>query len=729
MQANLKEFFDYKPIFEQEKIDEFFEKEVKQKSIKYLWEEAWEKIQKAYNYALKAHWDEKRLSWEPYIVHPVYVAKYLLMIKPWVSAIQAALLHDVIEDTPISWDDILEEFWPEVAFLCLGLEKVAKVRYQWEDRQVETLKKTFLAMGRDIRVIFIKLADRMHNIQTLKYHPKKEKQERIAQETIKIYAPLAKRLWIEVLQIYLENGAFAILHPNEFLSISNYLDKYFSKLNIDRLVDNLRKILDNQNIDYEFISWRVKTPYRIYLKFFKYNTHDINQIKDILAFRIIVQNISLCYKTLGVVHSNYTPIINKIKDYISLPKPNWYQSLHTTILWLYKTPVEIQIRTAQMHEFAEYWVAAHFLYKETWKSIPVNNKQIEWINKLKDMVQNYQQVWAENKWFFNVLDIDFLRQSVFVYTPKGKVIELPKGSTVLDFAFRVHTDIWFKFKSAIVNWKIVPINYKLRNWDIVDIKNFKNKYVVKQSWLEYVISPTSRSKIRSFLNKHEREKQIQMWLDILNKKLKEYDLPEVFSKDDKVEKYYWEKKIESILIQISNKNITAWKVIKQVYQIIEKKEKGNKNSEVKSITNEMIIDDSSFYKYSLCPECNPTTKDKIIWKVTKDGIKIHDIKCKALRSVNFNKLIEAHWKNQEKQNYNILLHFDISWKLENVVSILNLINNINIKVVHINTFKENDKDFIDIVISIKVPTILYYLNQKLKKEWNSLYNMYKISFK
>lgn len=730
MQVSLKDFFDYQPIFEQKCIDEFFEKEVKQKAMEYLWQKAWELLQKAYDFANKSHWSEKRLSWEPYIVHPVYVTKYLLMIKPWITTLQAALLHDVIEDTDVTWDEILDQFWPDVAFLCLGLEKVSKVRYKWEDRQIETLKKTFLAMGRDIRVIFIKLADRIHNIQTLKYHPKKEKQQRIAKETIKIFAPLAKRLWIEVFQTYLENWAFAILNPEEFNRIKKYLDKYYSKVDISKLEKKLEKLLEENDINHISISWRLKSPYRIYLKFEKYNTHDIMEIKDILAFRIILHKISDCYKTLGVIHGKYTPIIKKIKDYISLPKPNGYQSLHTTILWFYKTPVEIQIRTDHMDNFAEYWVAAHFLYKE-WSTNNINKKQLDWINKLKAMVQEYQEDEDKNKWFFNVLDIDFLRQSVFVYTPKGKIIELPKWSTVLDFAFRIHTDVWFKFKSAIVNWKIVPINYKLRNGEIVDIKTFKNKYVIKQSWLDYVISPTSKAKIKSFINKQEKEKQIEIWLDYLNKKLREYNLPEVYSKSDKISKNYNNKDLESLLIQVFNKNISPWKIIKDIYKLADKKEeKPIKKEEWESITNQVIIEDSPLYKYYFCPECNPTIKDQIIWKVTKDWVKIHNLKCKALNSVNFEKLVEAHWKNQNRENYKVLFRFDITWNLENVVPILNLIQGFSIKVLNINTFQDQDnkKDFMDVKVSIKLPTTLHLINQKLKREWRRLFNSHKVFF-
>ncbi len=729
MQVSLKEFFDYQPIFEQTQIDDFFEKEVKQKAIEYLWKEAWDKLQKAYDFALKSHGNEKRLSWEPYIVHPVYVTKYLLMIKPWITALQAALLHDVIEDTDVTWDEVLEEFWPDVAFLCLWLEKVSKVRYKWEDRQVETLKKTFLAMGRDIRVIFVKLADRIHNIQTLKYHPKKEKQERIAEETIKIFAPLAKRLWIDVFQTYLENGAFSILHPKEFERIYKYLNKYYSQVNVEKLRKKIEKLLNENDINFISVSWRLKTPYRIYLKFEKYNTHDITEIKDILAFRIILNKISHCYKTLWVVHSEYTPIIKKIKDYISLPKPNGYQSLHTTILWLYKTAVEIQIRTDHMNDFAEYWVAAHFLYKE-WLTNNINKKQVDWINKLKEMVDEYQEAWSENHWFFNVLDIDFLRQSVFVYTPKWKIIELPKWSTVLDFAFRIHSDIWFKFKSAIVNWKIVPINYRLINWDIIDIKSFKNKYVVKQSWLDYVISPTSKTKIRSFINKQERDQQIVRGLDFLNKELNEYKLPEINTKNDKISKMYNEKELNSLLVKVFNKNISPSKLIKDIYNISNKKdEEKSLKKEEKVVVNQVIVENSPLYKYYLCPECNPTINNQIIWKVTKDWIKIHTMKCKALNSVNFEKLVESHWKWQERQYYKILFHFNVSWKIENIVPIINIIQGFNIKVLNINTFQDQYKsDYMDIKVSIKLPTTLHLINQKIKKEWKNLFKAYKVSF-
>jgi guanosine-3',5'-bis(diphosphate) 3'-pyrophosphohydrolase len=734
MNIKLKDFFNYKPIYDEKQIDEFFENEVKKPAVDYLWEEAWEQIQKAYDFAKKSHGNEKRLSWEPYIVHPVYVAKYLMMIKPWLYAIQAALLHDVIEDTPVTAEEIKKEFWPEVAFLCLGLEKVSKVRYHGEDRQIETLKKTFLAMGHDIRVIFVKLADRIHNIQTLKYHPKREKQERIANETLKIYAPIAKRLWIEVFQLYLENGAFAILEPEEFNRIFNYLEKNYSKVNIDKLIKKLKILLKEANIEYLDIKGRLKSPYRIYLKFQKYNTRNIEEIKDILAFRIIVKDIPTCYTTLGVIHSKYTPIIKRIKDYISIPKPNWYQSLHTTILGLYKTPVEIQIRTKEMDELAEYGVAAHFIYKELWDSKQVSSSQIEWVNKLKEIAKEYQE-WKDNKSFFNILDVDFLRKSVFVYTPAGKIIELPRGATVLDFAFRIHTDIWLRFKSALVNGKIVPIDYKLRNGDIVEIKTFKNKYSAKKAWLDYVVSPTSKNKIRQFLNHLEREKFISLGKEILNEELKKYKLPELNSKENKISSVLTEEELNRNLILIASRNITPWKLIRTYYpeviqlkNLVETETKEKINEIEKQVKDQVIIDNSKLFKYTFCPECKPSKWDKIIWKVTKEWIKIHKTTCKALKTVNFQKLVEAHWEGQEDSYYDVLISFDISWKLDSMVDILNTLKSFNIKLSNVNSYSKWDKNYLDVTIKVKLPTTLHLINQKLKKETSHLFNRYKIKF-
>ena len=727
MQSDLKKFLNYQPIFEEEKIDEFFEKEVKTPVVDYLWEEAGEILQKAYDFTKKAHWNEKRLSWEPYIVHPVYVAKYLLMIKPDIVSLQAALLHDVIEDTSVTPEEIKDKFWPQVAFLCLSLEKVSKVRYRGEDRQLETLKKTFLAMWQDIRVIFVKLADRIHNIQTLKYHPKKEKQIRIANETLKIYAPVAKRLWIEVFQLYLENWAFAIIQPEEFNRIFSYIEKNYSKVNIDKIIKKLEDLLKENQIDYLEIKWRLKSPYRIYLKFQKYNTKDISVIKDILAFRIIVKDIPTCYTTLWVIHSKYTPIIKRIKDYISLPKPNWYQSLHTTILGLYKTPVEIQIRTNKMDEFAEYGIAAHFLYKENINDTKAAEKQIKWVNRIKELVEQYKDSLSDNSKLFSILDTEFLRNSIFVYTPKWDVVELPKWATVLDFAFKIHTDLWLKFKTGLVNWKIVPIDYQLRNGDIVEIKAFKEKYTVKKEWLNYVITHSAKQKIRQYLNRKEKDQFLQLWKIILNQKLSELSLPELGSKDDKITKKYEPSELESILLQIARKNLNVLKFIRAFYNVDFEKNTFWNDDKKEKIQPKVIIDDSPLFKYDFCPECKPTVNDRIIWKITKDWVKIHKTTCKALKKVNFSKLIEAHWLWEDEKPYDIDFVFDID-DHDSLFDILALINWFNIKINQINTVNKNWKTYLVISTKVKLPTTLALINEKLKKD-KCCYKSFKILFK
>ncbi len=731
MQTSLKEFFNYKPIFNEKEIDIFFENEVKKTVINYLWEDAWKKLQEAYDFAKISHWDEKRLSWEPYIVHPVYVTQYLLMIKPWITALQAALLHDVIEDTPVTAEQIMEKFWSNTALLCVWLEKVSKVRYQWEDRQLETLKKTFLAMWQDIRVIFIKLADRIHNIQTLEYHPKREKQIRIANETLKIYVPIAKRLGMEVFQLYLENWAFSILNPKEFKRIFSYLDTHYSKVNVNNIIQNIESLLNEHNIEILNIKWRLKSPYRIYRKFQKYNTNDISVIKDILAFRIIVKDIPTCYTILWIIHSKYIPIIKRIKDYISIPKSNWYQSLHTTVLWLYKTPVEIQIRTKQMDELAEYWIAAHFLYKDQIQDPNVASKQVEWVNKLKQLVEEYKDSPQKNKRLFSILDIDFLRNSIFVYTPKWKVIELPRWAKVLDFAFRIHTEIWLKFKSAIVNWKIVPIDYKLRNWDIIEIKTFKEKYTAKKDWLEYVISPTSKQKIRQFLNLQEREEFIKIWTNLINLKLLEFWLPTLNSKNDKISKQYYEKELENLLLQVAKKNFSPTKVISSVYKKYDLKWNTQNNViNIEKVTKQakVVIDDSLLFKYSLCQECKPKFWDKIIWKVTKDWIKIHKTTCSALNKVNFWKLVESHWFWEQKKPYEIDIIFDITWKIDKIDTLIKLIKDFNIKIVWINTNNHNNKTLLKISIYTKLPSTIASISDTLKRS-KLLFNNYKIVFK
>ncbi|MDO4713522.1 MAG: HD domain-containing protein [bacterium] len=311
----------------------------------------------AYHFTKNAHAGVKRLSGEPYIIHPLKATLFLMELKPDLESIQSCIMHDVIEDTPITYEEIAAEFGEEVANICEGLVKVSKVRYQGEDRHLETIKKTFLAMAKDLRVIFVKLADRIHNIQTLQFHPEEKKRKKIAEETLKIYAPIAKRLGLYHFQLLLENGSFAVLNPDEFHKITSYLKKYFreGEKYTEKGLKMLTSLIKKEGVKNFQVKGRIKSPYRVYEKLSKkYHETDISTVMDLLAFRVITEDIGDCYTVLGIIHKYYIPLIKKIKDYIALPKFNGYKSIHTTVLGMFRFPVEIQIRTQEMDNVAEY---------------------------------------------------------------------------------------------------------------------------------------------------------------------------------------------------------------------------------------------------------------------------------------------------------------------------------------------------------------------------------------
>lgn len=727
----LEKFIDYKPVYDED--PRFLVDDIVETAKSYLPENQISEIRKAYEFAKKAHEWQKRLSWEPYIIHPVRVTQFLMKIKPDIQSIQASLLHDVIEDTSYTYEDIEKNFWKEVADLCEWLVKVSKVRYKhipdkeeaWELRQLETLKKTFLAMWRDLRVIFIKLADRIHNIQTLHYHPKPEKRQRIALETLKVYVPISQRLGFSIFQWYLENWAFKILNEKEFRRIFNYVKKKYWNWEryIDKWIKKLKDILDSNKIFYYNIKWRLKSPYRIYKKLEKYQTKDISKVLDILAFRIITNNIPNCYTILWLIHSKYTPIIKKIKDYIAVPKINGYKSLHTTILWMFKFPVEIQIRTKEMDEQAEYWVAAHFAYKESWKPVSVEERQAKWIKKLQEIVKSYQ-IEDNKEDFKNALQVEILEKNIFAYTPKWDIIELPKWSTVLDFAFRIHTDIWLRFKNALVNWKIVPIDYKLKNWDIVEIKVYKNKYTASASWLDVLYTPSAKAKLNRFLKQQERKKLIQLWEKFLDDKLKKLWLPTLFSKNDKISKQLDRKQLEDTLVIIAEWKLWVNKFIKNFYDIItdKKDETQTTYTELKKNeewTHKVIIDIDKSLDYTLCSECKPRFPDKIIARSGKDWIKIHKLSCWAIKNISYNKLLEANWEGEGPNIYYLHLETYILNKPWILMQLLVVFSELNINISSITTNPEEKINHfirVDIVAEIRIPSKVSYLLKELKNK-------------
>ncbi len=679
----IQTFHNYQPLFDEdpkEYLDAILKK------ADYLTKDELDLVHKAYRVSRDAHAGVVRHSWEPYIVHPVRVLEFLMMLRPDVASLQAALLHDVVEDTDTEIEEIIEMFWEEVAELCEGLEKVSKVRFSWEARQLETLKKTFLAMWKDLRVIFIKLADRIHNIQTLHYHPKKEKIRRIAEETLKVYVPIAKRLWLYVYQGYLENWAFKNRDYKEYKRIYTYVIKKYG--DVDRYrnwwIDRLTDLCAEENIPYLDIKWRLKSPYRIYKKLKKYQTKDISKVMDVLAFRVLTKSVGDCYNMLWVIHKHYTPIFAKMKDYIALPKPNGYRSLHTTILWMFDFPVEIQVRTKAMEEVAEYWVAAHFAYAEAWTATSISEKQVNWIQNLQEIVTKFKNE-EDKDWFKQHLNIEILQKNIFVYTPKGDIIELPAGSKVLDFAFRVHTDIGLKFKTAFINGRIVPLDYKLKTWDIVDIKTFKSKISAKKWWENYLHTPTAKTKLTRYLRQLQKESTLKQVTDSINERLHIFQLPLLWSKEDKLKTNYGSDDREQILWKVYDKQITPTKLLRTVYnkeiEAMEKTEVARK-AEKRALYREavsnnlgswgVIIDGDKELTAVLCPACKPWNTQKIIAKTDRWSMKIHTLDCEALATIKSSKLYEAHRKGSETNRYTLHLYLkvvDKPWKLLKVLQI------------------------------------------------------------
>lgn len=500
---------------------EFKDKDVEFKHLidtihSYLPKAKCDDVTKAYQLAEEAHKDQRRVSGEPYILHPLAVAQILADMKIDTTTITASLLHDVVEDTSYTLDDLKKMFGKEVAFLVDGVTKLSRLNYRTkEDQQLNSMRKMFLAMAKDVRVVVIKLADRLHNMRTLRYM-RSDKQKRIAQETLEIFAPLAHRLGSFNIKWELEDLSFRYLEPDKYYDLVDQMKqkRHVREEIVNEAIDVLKKALDEAHIHCE-INGRPKHFYSIYKKMKKDN-RDLSQVYDLFAIRVIVDDVKDCYGVLGIVHSLWKPLPYRFKDYIAMPKPNNYQSLHTTVIGTRGQPVEIQIRTWEMHRIAEYGVAAHWRYKEGNQTANKDafDEKMGWLRNLLEW-----QDTSNPKEFVNALKLDAFSDEVFVFSPRGDVIDLPQGAIPIDFAYRIHTDVGHRCVGAKINGKIVPLDYKLKNGDIVEIITSK---VGKPSldWLNIVGSSESRSKIRSWFKKENREENIAKGLDALERECK-----------------------------------------------------------------------------------------------------------------------------------------------------------------------------------------------------------------
>jgi len=479
-------------------------------------------IKKAYVYSARVHQGQLRNSGEPYLVHPLEVAGILAQLKLDEASIVTGLLHDTIEDTLATRDELTDLFGEEVANLVDGVTKLSKfsasATLSQEEKQAENFRKMIIAMAQDIRVILVKLADRTHNMRTLE-HMKEEKQQRIAQETLDIYAPLANRLGISWIKTELEDLSLRYLKPHDFADL---LDKVgHRKKEREKYIEDVVKIIDSglkeRNVQGR-IHGRFKHIYSIYKKI-KAQGIDFDQIQDIIAFRLILPDVPSCYEALGIIHSLWKPVPGRFKDFIAIPKPNMYQSLHTTVIGPLGERVEVQIRTEEMHRIAEEGIAAHWAYKEGKSVISKDDEKFAWLRQLME----WQQDLKDPKEFLETVKVDLFTDEVFVFTPKGDVRSLPRGATPVDFAFAIHSDVGSRCVGAKVNGKIVPLRYKLKNGDTVEVLTSASAHPSKD-WLTFVKTSRAQQRIRGYIKEQQREKSLQLGRELTEREFRRFSL-------------------------------------------------------------------------------------------------------------------------------------------------------------------------------------------------------------
>ena len=631
-------------------IDDLIEK------LTYLNESEIEEVKKAYLFASKYHEDQYRMTKEPFIVHPLNVAMILTTIKADVNTICAALLHDVIEDTEITKDDIEKEFGPVVAKLVDGVTKINNIKISTDNEYLTSYyKKIIVGMSEDVRVIIIKLADRLHNMRTLYALPIKTQKAK-AKETLEILTPIAHRLGMNKIKSELEDLSLRYLKPNVYFDIVEKLNntKIEREELVNKMMDDVGNLLKENDIKFE-IKGRVKSIYSIYKKLDKGKS--FNNIYDIFAMRIFVDEEPTCYQVLGLIHSKYKPVPKRFKDYIAMPKTNLYQSLHTTVFGLNGNLYEIQIRTYEMDEIAENGVASHWAYKENKdSSLEIQNITEQKLQFYKSIIElNNDQM--SNKEFVDTVKKDVLKSNIYLYTPKGDVIELPKGSTPIDFAYRVHSKVGDTMTGAIVNDNIVPLNHKLKNGDIVKIITNKNSTGPNYEWINMAHTISAKNKIKSFFNKFNKEEYITNGKDILEKELRKnkVSITEFYDKEniDKILKEFKLKDLQDMYLNIGNNKYSAKSIIKNETEDekIEEEIDREIKDKTKNKTSDILIGNELGIKTHIALCCLPVPGDEIIGYITKNsGISIHRKICQNI-DINDEKIIKVRWTENNKSKY------------------------------------------------------------------------------
>lgn len=677
-------------------------------------------VKKAYRYSVKAHRKQKRYSGEPYTSHLLEVAKILVDLELDVITIAAGILHDIIEDTDTSLSTIKEEFDEEIAMLVNGVTKLSRISFKTqEEQQAENFRKMFLAMAEDVRVILIKLADRLNNMRTLQYIPF-HKRLKVAQETLEIYVPIANRLGISRIQWELEDLSLLYLEPIKYKAVVSRIAK--NRLERERYVESIKEIIQEElqkvKIKAE-IKGRPKNIYSIYKKMEK-GKKDFFQIYDLIAIRIICNSVRDCYAVLGLLHSIWKPMPGRFKDYIAMPKSNMYQSLHTTVITSKGEPLEIQIRTWEMHKTAEYGIAAHWKYKEK-VDLKKDKKLEDRLSWLRQILE-WQKDLKDPKEFMENLKIGLFQDEVFIFTPKGDVKILSSGSTPIDFAYLIHTDVGHSCVGAKVNKKIVPLNYKMKSGDIVEILTSKSSRGPSRDWLKIAKTSGAKNRIRIWFKKEMREENIQKGKELFEKEMGKYKIETSSELTKKLKEVSIElgfTESESMFENIGYGKLTPYQVLSKVIPqdkispiipSVKPKKRIDQGIRVQGI-NDMMI------RFSRC--CNPVPGDEIIGYITRGrGVSIHKADCSNVDFVSAEKdrLVKVEWIKTEELFYPVKIKI-IADDRPNLVSDIMLIFpslKITVSAVNARTDKNNIAN-IDVTISITNLDQLQEIIQKIKK--------------
>lgn len=687
--------------------------ELLQKLKKNFSDAEFQELKAAYDFSAAAHEGQKRQTGEPYFIHPCAVVNVLVDLGfDDVSTLVAAFLHDVLEDTQVTADELEQKFGKEVLELVEGVTKLDKIKFvSAEDEQAENLRKMFFAMAKDYRVIIIKLADRLHNMRTLDAL-KPEKQIKIATQSLKIYAPLAGRLGLSFVKCELEDLAMRYLYPDDYYELVEFIKTKSKERQqfIEKICDELKAKLQELGIEGE-VNGRQKHLYGIYKKMLKQGKN-IEQIYDISAVRVIVNEVQDCYTVLGAIHTMWMPLPGRFKDYIAMPKPNGYQSLHTTVITKFKETFEIQIRTYEMHRIAEYGIAAHWKYKEGKTGATKIDDQINWLREVMDT----QRESSDSHEFLENIEGNVFTDEVYVFTPKGKVLNLPVGSTTVDFAYAIHSAVGNKCIGAKVNGKIVPLNTVLNTGDIVEILTTNSGKGPSRDWIKFVKTASARTKIRQYFKKEMKEENIKRGKDMLEREAKRrgYNLSELLSTAglNYIMNRYTLSSIDDLYASVGFGGLTTNQIIVKLIDYF-KRDLLSKNpvAEIKTTSttgksssgNGVLIRGYDDFLVRLSHCCNPVPGDKIVGYVSRGrGVSVHCVDCPNVKNMEPERLIEAKWDDVISQNFLASLKIYCENKSGILAAVTTIISNMKISITGAFARSDNDNGTAEITVMLEV---------------------------